>query len=118
MVNIQNVTGILKDNALTIGAGIGGIALGTVVGAAAVSKSSKPRKRRSSSSWKRKSGSSRKKARKRTTPYTARKRRDTSMRRIRHTKNGQPYVILASGKAKFISKKSAKMSRKRSGGKY
>jgi hypothetical protein len=34
------------------------------------------------------------------------------------TKNGQPYVIMASGKARFISKKSARSSRKRKGGRY
>jgi hypothetical protein len=34
------------------------------------------------------------------------------------TKTGQPYVILASGKARFISKKSARLSRKRKGGRY
>jgi len=54
----------------------------------------------------------------RQTPYTARGGRDTSTRRIRHTKHGQPYVILKSGKARFISKASAKRSRKRKGGRY
>lgn len=52
------------------------------------------------------------------TPHTAGKRKDTSHRRIRHTKTGQPYIILASGKARFISKKSARTSRKRTGGRY
>lgn len=54
----------------------------------------------------------------RRTPYTAGKRKDRSMKRIRYTKRGQPYVIMASGKARFIKKKSAKTSRKRKGGKY
>jgi hypothetical protein len=49
---------------------------------------------------------------------TAGKRRDTSTRRIRMTKFGQPYVILKSGKARFISKRSARLSRKRKGGRY
>lgn len=49
---------------------------------------------------------------------TAGKKRDTSKRRIRMTSTGQPYVILASGKARFISKKSARLSRKRTGGRY
>jgi hypothetical protein len=52
------------------------------------------------------------------TPRTAGKRKDTSRRRIRYTKNGQPYVIMASGKARFISMKSAKSAHKRRGGKY
>jgi len=51
-------------------------------------------------------------------PRTAGKRKDTSKRRIRYTKNNQPYVIMASGKARFIKKSSARNSRKRKGGKY
>jgi len=49
---------------------------------------------------------------------TAGKRKDTSTRRIRMTKNGQPYIILRSGKARFIKKSSAKRSRKLKGGRY
>ena len=49
---------------------------------------------------------------------TAGKRKDTSTRRIRMTKNGQPYVILKSGKARFIKKSSARRSRKLKGGRY
>jgi len=52
------------------------------------------------------------------TPRTAGKGKDTSTRRIRQTKHGQPYIILASGKARFISKASARASRKRKGGRY
>jgi hypothetical protein len=52
------------------------------------------------------------------TPHTAGKRKDTSHKRIRYTSRGQPYIILASGKARFISNKSAKVSRKRTGGRY
>jgi len=60
------------------------------------------------------------KARKRHPHYarTAGKGKDTSRRRIRQTKHGQPYIILASGKARFISKASARASRKRKGGRY
>ena len=49
---------------------------------------------------------------------TAGKRKDRSTKRIRMTKNGQPYIILKSGKARFISKRSARLSRKRKGGRY
>jgi hypothetical protein len=62
-----------------------------------------------------KHGSNRRKQRK---PHTAGKRKDTSRRRIRYTKNNQPYVILSSGKARFISKRSVSSSRKRRGGRY
>ena len=54
----------------------------------------------------------------RQTPYTARGGKDRSTRRIRHTKHGQPYIILRSGKARFIKKSSAKRSRKMKGGRY
>jgi hypothetical protein len=58
------------------------------------------------------------KAKKQKKPYTAGKRKDTSHRRIRYTKNNQPYVIMANGRARFISKKSVRISRKRKGGMY
>ena len=51
-------------------------------------------------------------------PHTAGKRKDTSHKRIRYTKNGQPYIILGNGKARFISKRGAKQSHKRAGGRY
>lgn len=54
----------------------------------------------------------------RRTPHTAGKRKDKSHRRIRYTSRGQPYVIGAHGKARFISRKSAKSSYKRKGGRY
>jgi len=54
----------------------------------------------------------------RQTPYTARGGKDRSTKRIRMTKNGQPYIILKSGKARFIKKSSAKRSRKLKGGRY
>jgi len=96
--------------------GLAGAALvGIGLGSAAIVASRRKKKRT-------KRTSSRKTYRKvkgrRYTPRTAGKGRDTSTRRIRHTSNGQPYVIMASGKARFISKKSAKSSRKRAGGRY
>lgn len=42
--------------------------------------------------------------------------RGASSKKIFTTKNGQPYIKLASGKARFISKKSATARRKRKGG--
>jgi len=56
--------------------------------------------------------------RKQRKPYTAGKRRDTSHRRIRYTKNNQPYIILASGKARFIKRSSVRNRRNRKGGTY
>jgi len=96
----------------------GAIAGGTVVGATvaiARSRSSTSRKRSS-----KKRASSKRKSKRSSGSYarTAGKRKDTSRKRIRMTKNGQPYVIMASGKARFISKRSARLSRKRKGGRY
>ena len=98
---------------------VGGALLGAgVTGAviASVNSRSKPRKKAS----KKKRSSVRKKTKRKSYKYarTARKGKDTSTRRIRMTKNGQPYVILKSGKARFIKKSSARSSRKRKGGRY
>jgi hypothetical protein len=42
----------------------------------------------------------------------------TSHRKIHYTKKGQPFIILASGKARFITKRGAKSAKKRKGGRY
>lgn len=107
----------LNDYVGEITSGAGGFFLGGTVGYLAGSRA---RKRKSSKRKTSKRNNIRKRARKHKQkhPYTAGKRKDTSRRRIRYTKNNQPYIILASGKAKFISKKSVSLSRKRKGGKY
>ena len=99
------------------GAIVGGAITGTVVGAV---RSRKKKTSRTSRAKRSKRKVSRKSRKTRRTKYarTAGKRKDTSTRRIRMTKNGQPYVILKSGKARFISKASARASRKRKGGRY
>jgi hypothetical protein len=131
----------IGDNMGTIGVGIGSALVGAGVGALTVGAISKKRKKRSKSkskSRKKKTSASRSRGRKlkfgskayrkkylgkhrrhkQRKPYTAGKRKDTSHRRIRFTKNNQPYVILPSGKARFISKSSARRSRKLKGGRY
>jgi len=107
----------LNDYVGEIASGAGGLILGGTVGYLAGSRS---RKRKSSKRKTSKRSNTRKKnyKRKRKYPYTAGKRKDTSRRRIRFAKNGQPYVIMANGRTRFISKKSAKSSRKRKGGRY
>lgn len=105
----------LKAGLALGGAGMAGLALGGAMGYYAGKRSSKKKKKSKSSS--RKSHSKRRKGKQRK-PYTAGKRRDTSTRRIRYTKNNQPYIILRSGKARFIKKSSVRNSRKRTGGKY
>jgi len=120
---VANATNFIKSNIGTIGAGVGGVALGGVLGYTAaklVSSRKTSKKRKSKSSSKRKRASSHSKKRKRRNHYarTAGKRKDTSHKRIRMTKHGQPYIILASGKARFIKKSSARNSRRRKGGRY
>lgn len=117
----KNVTtNFIKDNVGLIAAGAGGLAVGAALGAVAATQISK---RKSAKRRKSKSRNVRKRIhrnRKRRYKYarTAGKRKDRSHKRIRMTKNGQPYIIMASGKARFISKKGARMSRKRKGGRY
>ncbi len=36
--------------------------------------------------------------------------------RIRHTKHGQPYIIMKDGRARFIRKKTSRLAKKRKGG--
>jgi len=80
-------------------------------------KKSKSKKRKKSKSGRRRSGR-RRKSRRRRTPRTAGRGRDRSTKRIRYTKKGQPYVIMASGKARFIKKSGARRSHKQKGGRY
>lgn len=115
---MTNVIQMAKDNIGAIAAGIGGIAVGATVAtiAAKRSASKKSRKRRVSKNRATRKRAHRNKMQRQ--PYTAGKRKDTSHRRIRYTSNNQPYIILRSGKARFISKRSVSSSRKRKGGKY
>ena len=119
MSNLLNrVSAFANDNKAILGVGVGSAVLGGGVATLAMSarSRSKSRKRKRKSTSRKKSY--RKSRRRQKQPYTARKRKDTSHRRIRYTKNNQPYVILASGKARFIKKKSVSRSRKRKGGRY
>ncbi len=123
---VSSGTDFIKSNIGTIAAGAGGLAVGATLAAVAVSaiKTKKKTTRRKSSSVSR--GTRKKTTRRRTksrgrtrrTPRTAGKGKDRSTKRIRYTKKGQPYVIMASGKARFIKKTSAKQSHKRKGGRY
>jgi len=116
------------DNRKALAIGAGALLVGGGITAFAISrkrksaKKSAKRKSKSKSRTKTSRSYSRYKQRK---PYTAGKRPDTSRRRIRFTKKGQPYVIVYRNingtrrkMAKFITKKSAKMSRRRVGGRY
>lgn len=119
----DEATNFIKDNVGAIAAGAAGLVVGGAVGAIAanaISNKKSGRRRRSKSKSVRKRNYSRRsrKAGRRYTPHTAGKRKDTSHKRIRYTKNGQPYVIMGNGRARFISKKGARRSHKQSGGRY
>ena len=123
---VQGVGGaseFIRKNPVTSAVGVAG---GVLAGGAVIQivrkarkksakAKAKPRKTRKAKSRTRRKVSKKRKQRQ---PHTAGKRRDTSTRRIRFTKNNQPYVILASGKARFIKKSSVARMRKRKGGKY
>ena len=115
------ITGAIQKNPTLSILGAGGVGVGTglLVGSI-VGKKAKKRSKRTSASKSKRRKSKRKSSKRRKVKYarTAGKRKDTSHRRIRMTKTGQPYIILASGKARFISKSSARKSRKLKGGRY
>jgi len=116
---VNNAIGVVKANPVATAVGVGGVVAGGLVAAAVVRR--KRKKKSKSKSTRKKSTSSRtRRTRKRGryTPHTAGKRKDRSTKRIRYTKKGQPYVLLRSGKARFIKKSSAKRSHKLKGGRY
>ena len=103
---------LLKDHP-AISAGIGG----AVIGAGAVAIAGAVRRRRKKVKRAPRRKTTRKKVRKKSTRKTAKRRtKKQSRKKIRFTKNGQPFIILPSGKARFISKKSARIRKKRRGG--
>lgn len=115
LTNVQNT---IEDNPFaSVGIAAGA---GALVGAGTTALVLKPKKKSYSRKKSKSSKKTKSRRRKKTYKYarTAGKRKDTSTRRIRMTKSGQPYIILKSGKARFISKRSARLSRKRKGGRY
>jgi len=119
---VESTSEFARKQPVTSAVTVGGGLLAGVAAIQIVRKKRKPststtktkKKKKTTSKTKKKS----KKKSKQRQPHTAGKGKDTSTRRIRFTKNNQPYVILASGKARFIKKSSVKRMRKRKGGKY
>lgn len=127
---LNPVTQFIRANPLTSGLVLGvpaGVAGTKIIGAVSKRVKRKPKSKRVKATRKRRKTIKRKtRVRKKRTkrrkgqrqPYTAGKGKDTSTRRIRFTKNNQPYIILKSGKARFIKKSSVRRSRRLKGGKY
>jgi len=120
-----NISQFIRQNPITAGS-IGAVGVLGTLGASQIvgkikKRKSKKKKRTKKAIRHRKHKRRRKKRyshKKQRKPYTAHKRRDTSHRRIRFTKNNQPYIILRSGKARFIKKSSVRRRRKMKGGFY
>lgn len=114
MVDIPTVS---PTDVLALGlAAVTGAAVGAGVTSLAMSSGSKKRKRSKKSKSKKRS---RKGKARRSTSYKGRTstRTNTSRRKVYYTKKRhQPYIILSSGKARFIKKSSAKRMRKLKGG--
>ena len=124
----SDVTDFARSNPLTASL----IAIGTPVsfaGIAAIGKKVTTRKKaktkKRTTRKKKKNGRRKTTTRRRSCPCPKRRTRRKSgiarakkgaSRRIRTTKKGQPYIILANGRARFIKKSSAKLARKRKGG--
>jgi len=115
--SLQNGVGVIKSNSTAIIAGTAGLAGGAVLGATAVALSRRKKTKKVKRKSTRKTRTVKSKKRSKRT-RNSRKRRYTSHKRIHKTKNGQPYIILANGRARFIKKSSAKRSRKLKGGRY
>ena len=111
---LNGIEGVLSS---PIGAGVVGAVGGAIVGGLVTGAIVSKRKRRKSRTARKRSHSRRNRKGQRK-PHTAGKGKDRSHKRIRYTKNNQPYIIMASGKARFISKSSARRSRKLKGGRY
>lgn len=116
----QDILEFAKQNPLLTGATLTGSAIALGGAGVVVTKSRSSKKRKAKKNKRRGITRKRRKSRSRgrRTPRTAGRGRDRSTRRIRYTKNRQPYVILSSGKARFIKKSSARKSHKLKGGRY
>lgn len=121
-----DVTDFIRGNpivATAVGLGVpltfGGIA---VVGKSLAGRKRKKAKKKKSKSTRRKTTKSTRKSRKcpaKRKRKAKRKfglRKAVSSKKIRMTKKGQPFIILADGRARFIKKSSARSARKRKGG--
>ena len=113
MTSLQNGLQLISKHKGSVAAGVGLGVVSAGVGTAIYLHKNKKRSKKS-----KRSSSKKTRKRKQRKPYTAGKRKDRSHKRIRFTKRGQPYIITADGRAKFIKMSSVKRSRKRKGGKY
>lgn len=136
ITKIQGIVGSASPTVVGSAAGAGAVIGASVIGIAALKKRrSKKTKKKSRSSRKKRKGRGRKlkfgskayrkkylgkgkhkhrsSAGGKLTRHTHRKTKG-----IHYTSKGQPYIIMSSGKARFIKKSGAKRSKKQKGGRY
>lgn len=111
-----SASGFARSNPL-LSSGIAGV---TALGGIATIVRAKRRKTRKKAKSKRKTRKTTKRKTRKKTKKSCRSRRVVKSRskRIRLTKNGQPYIILSNGRARFIKRSSASRRRKLKGGYY
>lgn len=116
---LLSAVGAIKANPVETALVTGGVVAATAASAVALSRrKGKKGSKRKSTRKKSYTSRGRRRTRRRRTPRTAGKGKDRSTKRIRYTKRGQPYVIMKSGKARFIKLNSARRSHKQKGGRY
>lgn len=115
----QPVADFIRGNPLVSTAIVGIGTTGLVAGATTLIRRKKAKKK-TAKKRKRKTSKRTKKACKRKSKKKPKRkfglRKAVRSKKIKTTKNGQPYIILANGRARFIKKKSARIARKRKGG--
>lgn len=111
----SGVTNTIRGNPVISGAVLGIGATGLTAG---VVKLTKSKSKKTKASSKRKKATKKTKRTKKTKKRKSTKKKKVNTRKIKYTKKGQPYVLNSKGQAKFIKKKSAKLSKKRKGGRY
>lgn len=110
-------TGQIAGGSAIAGVGVG-LGISALVRARKKKKKGSKKKKTSNKNSRKRIYRSKKRKGKRYTPRTAGKGKDTSHKRIRYTKKGQPYIIKADGRARFIKQTSATRSHRQKGGRY
>lgn len=116
----SSATDFIRGNPITAGI----IGIGVPVGVVAIAKIGRAigarRKKRRKAPTKRRRSTRRKTTTTRRRSTTKRRkfglRKAVRSKKILKTKNGQPYIILANGRARFIKKSSYRSAKKRRGG--
>ena len=114
---VGSATEFVRKNPVTSSASVAGgvLATGAVVQIIRKKRSSSRKTKKKVSRSSKKKSSTRRKVSKKGKHHKGKHR---GSKAIHMTKKGQPYIILASGKARFIKKSSASRMRKLKGGRY